>query len=98
MEMTKKEQTDRLSKFERKLKRLGLKNKMRVDSNPEHDWVVLEIASKNGSYEEQDSYVVTFNKDCLDVRFCYAEHTTIIDEPTEEEIIEWLKKNDKQGE
>lgn len=72
MEMSKTEQKRLLTKFKKYLKKAGLGNRMRLDDTADFDYVELQIAKKDGDYN--DSYIVVFNRDGLENRFCYNDN------------------------
>lgn len=60
-ELTKKEQSEVLSKIKKDLKELGLKRKMRLNQEPEYERVSLEIADTKGEYSE-DGYIINLEQ------------------------------------
>lgn len=90
--MSKSEQNKAAQKLKLILKRLGVKQHFQVSQEVGSETIALWVY--NGKFQEDDdSLRIHFDQLGYVTRLTYDEDTTILDDPTEQEMAEYIVKH-----
>ena len=89
--MSKLEQNKSAQKIKKTLKKLGVSMNIRVSQEVDSETIAIYVS--NGKWEDtEDGFIIVLDEAGDIERLCHEEYTTIIDNPTEFEIAEFILK------
>ncbi|MCR1812108.1 hypothetical protein [Sulfurospirillum sp. hDNRA2] len=91
--MSKKQQNIAAQELKKRLKRLGVKQNFQVSQEVGNDTITMWVY--NGKFfDDENSLIIWFDDYFYDVtRLTYDEGTTILENPTDEELAEYIMKH-----
>lgn len=94
--MSKAKQNKKAQRIKKALRDLGIKMNMKVSQEVGEETIAIFIS--NGVWEQCDGGYIVVLDQCGDIeRLTYDEYTTILDDPTEQEIAEYLNQHGKSA-
>lgn len=87
--MSKAEQSKAAQKLKTRLKNLGVQKRFQVDQGVGYDSIVMWVYS--GKFQDDDkSLKIHFDSTGYIVRLTHDEDTTILDDPTDQEMADYI--------
>lgn len=94
--MSKMEQNKAAQKLKKRLKKLGVKERFQVSQEVGYETITMWVYHGD-FFSDENSLIICFDCSGYVTRLTYDEGTTILDDPTEEELANYIKSHWNKG-
>lgn len=94
--MSKAEQNKAAQKLKKRLKALGVKHRFQVDQSVGQETIIMWVY-RGKFFDDEHSLIICFDEVGEVTRLTYDEGTTILDDPTEQELADYINNHWKSN-